>query len=195
MGRRRARERIDTMIDAHVCMARRDMDTKADPTLHRVLLSKEEFKRAMDFIEAARRHDVGSIEYEALLHSAIIFYARPFFDNERSGTKGAKQLTGIDPAQVLGADIVLHQHIKTLRKKVVAHSEAAYNPAQHIPLAIGDSKARGFGFAGKMWHVTHENIDLDAFARIAKAMYQACLPHVFNVADALGRVEPGPHPG
>jgi hypothetical protein len=179
------------MIDAHVWMARQDMNQQVDPTLHRVLLSKEEFKRATDFIAAARRHDVTSIEHEALLHSAIIFYARPFFNNERGrkASKGAQQLVGIDIEAVLGDDIELHEHIETLRAKVVAHPEAAYNPSQHIPLTIGNADSRGFAFSRRSWYVVNENLDLDAFARTAKAMNHACASHVFNLANALGRLE------
>ena len=52
------------------------MSEKADPILLRVMLSGDDFERAGDFVKAARAHPVVSIEYEALLHSAILFYAR-----------------------------------------------------------------------------------------------------------------------
>ena len=131
----RKRERIDTLIDGHVWLSGKrrhgkvamSMSDEVDSTLHRVLISKDEFKRAIEFVEGARRHNESEIEYEALVHSAIIFYARPFTNNEgprRDVPRGAQQLTGIDVPTVLGEDFAFHERIVNLRMKVVAHSEA-----------------------------------------------------------------------
>jgi hypothetical protein len=166
--------------------------TKVDATLHRVLISKDEFLRAIQFIKATQRHVENTIEYEALLHSAIIFYARPFTNNEgpRSGVpKEAQQLTGIDVESVLGDDFAFHERIVRLRMKVVAHSEAAFNPAEHIPLTIGNPDTRGVAFARKAWHVVNENLDLGSFLQIAEKMNNACTLHVFNTAVAAGNIQ------
>jgi hypothetical protein len=168
------------------------MNTKVDAALHRVLISKDEFKRAMEFIEAAQQHPENTIEYEALLHSAIIFYARPFTNNEgpRSGApKEAQQLTGIDVQSVLGDDFTFHERIVKLRMKVLAHSEAAFNPATHVPLTIGNPDSRGVAFSRKAWHVVNESLDLEVFSRVAQKMNRACTAHIFNIAAAAGRLQ------
>jgi hypothetical protein len=169
------------------------MNIKVEPTLHRVLISKDEFMRAMEFIEAARRHDESTIEYEALVHSAIIFYARPFTNNEgpRSGApKEAQQLTGVDVESVLGEDFAFHKRIVGLRMKVVAHSEAAFNPAEYIPVTTtGNSNARGVVFGRQTWHVLFENLDLDVFMRIAQEMHRVSMLYVFKMTSAAGRLQ------
>jgi len=165
---------------------------QVDPTLHRALISKDEFKRAREFIEAAKRHGEATVEHEALLHSAIIFYARPFTNNEgprRDVPAGAQKLIGVDLPAILDEDFAFHDRIVKLRMKVVAHSEAAYHPAQHIPLTIGNPDTRGVAFSRKTWHVVSEHLDLDAFWRIADKMNRACTSHIFNQAAAQGQLQ------
>jgi hypothetical protein len=168
------------------------MNDKVDETLHRALISKDEFKRAVEFVEAARQHGAETVEYEALLHSAIIFYARPFTNNEgprRGVPVGAQKLTGVNVQSVLAEDFAFHERIVLLRMKVVAHSEAAFNPAKHIPLTIGNPDTRGVAFSRRTWHVASENLDLDVFLRIAKKMNEACVKLVFDVAGSVGRLQ------
>ena len=156
------------------------------------LSQKTNLKRAMEFVEAASKHGAATIEYEALLHSAIIFYARPFTNNEgprRGVPDGAQKLTGVDVRAVLAEDFALHEHIVRLRMKVVAHSEAAFNPARHIPLTIGNPDTRGVAFARRAWHVVFESLDLEAFSRIAEKMHKACMQNVFDVAGSVGRLQ------
>jgi hypothetical protein len=110
--------------------------------------------RAMAFIEAAHRHSESTIEYEALLLAAIIHYARPFTNNEGPGNapREAQRLTGVDVNAVLDGDpalIDLHNRIVRLRMKAVAHSESSFNPADHIPLTIGNPGTRGVSFVRK----------------------------------------------
>lgn len=168
------------------------MNNKVEPPLHRVLISKDEFLRAMEFIAAASTHAENTIEYEALLHSAIIFYARPFTNNEgpRSGApKEAQQLTVVNVASVLGEDFAFHERIVKLRMKVVAHSEGAHNPAEYIPTTVSNPDSRGVVFGRKSWHVVFEGLDPVVFARVADKMNRACTQHVFNTAVASGRIQ------
>jgi hypothetical protein len=68
------------------------------PVLHRITLSGDDFGRAAGFAKAAQSHPVSSIEYEALVHNAILFYARPWLDNEERKSKlpkDARMLTGM----------------------------------------------------------------------------------------------------
>jgi hypothetical protein len=147
--------------------------------------------RAMAFIEAARRHAESTIEYEALLLTAILHYARPFTNNEGPGKAAptAQKLMGVDVGVVLDGDpalIDLHNRIVRLRMKAVAHSESSFNPADHIPLPIGNPGTRGVSFVRKPWHVLSEQLDLAMFYRMAKAMHGACVNRVFQHAIELG---------
>jgi hypothetical protein len=88
-------------------------------TVTRTQISGDDFRDAKSFINAARRHVVGTIEYEGLMHAAIIAYARPFSGNERG--RDPPSDPKLDPAVVAldGEDRKLHDRIITLRNKVV----------------------------------------------------------------------------
>jgi hypothetical protein len=167
------------------------MNRPVEPSLLRVVLSKDDMARAMEFIESARRHAESSIEYEACLLAAIIHYARPFTNNEGPGqaAREVQRLSGVDVNAVLAGDpalIDLHNRIVRLRMKAVAHSESSLSPAQHIPLTIGNPGTRGVSFVRKSWHVFSEQLDLAMFHRMATAMHGACMNRVFEHAIELG---------
>ncbi len=63
------------------------MSDKADPILLRVMLSGDDFERAGDLVKAARTHPVGGIDYEALRHTTILLYARPYSDSKPKKSK------------------------------------------------------------------------------------------------------------
>jgi hypothetical protein len=173
------------------------MSEKADPILLRVMLSGDDFERAGDFVKATRAHPAGSIEYEALLHSAILFYARPYSDNEPKKSKlpdEARKLTGLDLPAILGEDLPLHDRLLALRNKVIAHAESEFFPAQTLKPAIGAGAKgqRGIAFQRRAWHVVDEKLDLDVFERMATNMRHAARQHVYNVAQARGLLQEGP---
>jgi hypothetical protein len=131
------------------------------PVLHRITLSGDDFKRAAEFAKAALSHPVSSIEYEALVHGAMLFYTRPWLDNEERQSKlpkDARMLNRIDIAAALGDNAVFRDRIIRLRKKVIAHAEAEFFPAQlGGPLKIiGNRGARGLAMVRRIWHVTEE---------------------------------------
>jgi hypothetical protein len=108
------------------------MSNPIHPALLRVKLSLDDFKRVGEFLKAARSHPTSSIEYEALLHSAILFYARPFTDNAERTSKlkdAAKKLTGLNIKAILEGHVRYHQKILKLQKHVVAHADAEFYPA------------------------------------------------------------------
>lgn len=154
-------------------------------TLTRVYISAGDYEEAKDFIEAAAKHDVGFLEYKALLLSAIVCYGRPFSRNEISPDPPSDpKLTGVDPQAVLGADFALHEKIVRARNKAAAHSEAELNPVTRIPMFAGKRGSLGITFAARRWHPATENIDLEAFGRIATAMMWACRNILIDVARA-----------
>jgi hypothetical protein len=168
---------------------------RVDPVLLRVLLSGDDYARVLEFVEAARKAPVGNIEYEALMHSAILFYARPYSDNEPKKSKlpdAARKLTGLDLQEILGEDLPFHDRLIDLRNKVIAHAEAEFFPAEKIPMQIGTKSQFGVGFQRRTWHVVSENLDLDVFERVAKKMRAATRGHVLVTAGQRGVLQQGP---
>jgi hypothetical protein len=170
------------------------MSDSADPVLLRIMLSGDDYARAEEFVKAARLHAVGNIEYEALMHSAILFYARPYSDNEPKKSKlpdAARKLTGLDLPEILGDDLPFHERLIALRNKVIAHAESEFFPAQNIKLAIGSKGQSGIAFQRRSWHVVSENLDLEIFERVATKMRAAARKHVLDrTRRQLGRSRP-----
>jgi hypothetical protein len=171
------------------------MGNPIHPVILRVKLSIDDFKRAGEFLGAARNHAAASIEYEALLHSAILFYARPFTDNASRGSKlkdAAKRLTGLNLKAIFGERVRYHQRILKLRKHVVAHADAEFFPATRSEFKMGNQYTQGFSMDCTTWHVSEEKLDLGTFEQIAKDMADATLHHLFNVGVELGEIQSGP---
>lgn len=153
--------------------------------LLRLQLSVRDFEDSRDFIDAAKKHDVSSPEYSALVMAAIICYARPFTNNERTDKKGDKDQPEVaptlrleEPSSVLGQDVRLHEDIKRMRNKAVAHSEWSHNQVRIVPTCTA-----GIAFAGRKWHIVDEDVDLAAFRRIAEAMRQYCINKLVEVTQ------------
>lgn len=173
-------------LRASLCLRQKDtrpvrMEPAKLKTFTRTHISGEDFKSAARFIDAARRYTVATTEYEALMHAAIIAYARPFSGNEQGADPPSDPK--IDPALVAlgGTDRALHDRIIHMRNKVVAHAESAQNPVALLPIKPDGFIASGFATQSRRWHVVEEQIDLDAFQRIADAMHQRCINHTFEI--------------
>ena len=92
--------------------------------LYRLNISRLDIKQALDFLEAAARHERSSIEYEGLIVSAIIHYARPFSNNEKN--LEANALARVPEAVIEGYspdERVLHNRLIDRRNKAIAHAE------------------------------------------------------------------------
>lgn len=174
----------------------------AGKKITRVHISARDFDKAYKFVEAAGKHDLATLEHEALLLSAIVCYGRPFSGNEKGKkAKADRDLTGVDIPAVLGADYELHKRIVRMRHKAVAHSQSDHYPVSLIPPTLGEPGMRSAGFVSRSWHPVNEQIDLEAFARIAKAMAWKCRhilldetrerpPEVHGPADETAPVTP-----
>ena len=160
------------------------VNNASDKTLKRIQISSRDFETAHRFIEAAKLHNETATEYEALLLSAIVSYARPFSSNEkkRANTSVDARLPGTDIVAVLGEDAPLHDRVVTLRNEAVAHAESTHYPVEIISLPIGEPGTLGFAFSSRSWHVLNERIDLNAFSRIAQAMRLHCLRQAVDLA-------------
>jgi hypothetical protein len=164
------------------------MDAAQRKTLNRTHIAKRDFKRAGEFIEAAQRHDISSLEYEALMLAAVIYYARPFSNNEALSDKNppSDRRLKVDAAALLGVDHELHEHILHLRNKAVAHSESKYYYLRIFRSADPSLRGRQIAIKSGHWHPFNEQIDLVAFQRIAHALRTYCRLGRFVLADAVG---------
>lgn len=153
-----------------------------DKRLRRIYLSTWDFEQARAFIDAATKHDIASIEHKALLLSAILCYARPFSGNEVGKDPPADpKLSGIDTRAVLGSDFALHEKIVRLRNIAVAHSASEVNPSERLPTPPSKPGSYGIAFSARRWHPVDEQIDLDAFRRVASAMLKECQDLIVEV--------------
>jgi hypothetical protein len=146
----------------------------------RVMISIGDYHDTEQFLKAT----IGMVErdvVEALLRSAIICYARPYSANERdAGAAAESNLKGvIDPQDVLTEPVLLdlHKQIIRLRNKVVAHSEAEFNPANFADRTSHgrDPNIPGVCFETSRWHALGEKIDVGHFEQMARKMRWACL--------------------
>lgn len=100
------------------------MTDEEQKELYRLNIGKWDLDKAVLVLEAATRHDPTSAEYEALVTSAIIHYARPFSSNEKE--KEAKAASRV-PERVINQfspeELVLHERIINRRNKAIAHAE------------------------------------------------------------------------
>lgn len=157
------------------------MEPAKAKTVKRTQISRDDFADAKRFIDAARKNASDSIEYEALVQAAIIAYARPFSGNERGQDSPSDR--NLDPAVVAldGEDRILHDRIITLRNKAVAHAASVNNPVEILPLKSEATITDGFSTQSHRWSAAREQIDLDAFHRIADAMVYRCTDHLLDI--------------
>jgi hypothetical protein len=153
------------------------MNVESEKKLRRVKISRDAFHQADRFIAAARSHPIDTIEHEALLLAAIIYYAQPFSGNEKgkpdelpSDASLDREFVDLDDPD----DLALHDRIIRLRHKAVAHAEFSHNP-MHLVLAPPESSdQRPSALVSRQWHVVMEQIDLERFQRIAKHLATSC---------------------
>ena len=92
--------------------------------LYRLNIGKWDIDKAVSMLKAALNHDPSTIEYEALVGSAIVLYARPFSANEKE--ENAKSNARV-PRRVIdhysSDELELHKRILNRRNKAIAHAE------------------------------------------------------------------------
>ena len=98
--------------------------------INRLTSASLDLENCMRFLEELEDHKYGSTAYEALLISAIVFYIRPFSENEkRSSTAPSDSKVPEEVLSGLSADeLDLHKKLKELRNKAIAHAEWKYHP-------------------------------------------------------------------
>lgn len=147
-------------------------------------ISAYDFDRAIDFIKEARKHHPKSLIYDALLTSAIIYYARPFSPNEHwknpdplSESTIDKTLRGFEDPK----EQKFHDEIIELRNKVVAHAE--YGHGKYTVNQVSVEPTGQTSILSSVWRPSHEWFDLFKFERIATEMRARC--HIAVSEDLL----------
>ncbi|MCR4303824.1 MAG: hypothetical protein NUV63_06305 [Gallionella sp.] len=133
--------------------------------LYRLNIGKWDLDKAVSLLEVAVKHTSTTVEYEALVTSAIIHYARPFSFNEKE--KDAKATSRV-PARVIDKfttdERSLHERILDRRNKAIAHAE--WN---EFPVGI-DLETRVL--SSKRYSVYPEFLDAHPFLALAKKLLQ-----------------------
>ena len=142
-----------------------------DKAISRLTISRNDWVKCIDFLNALSNHGYGDIAYEALLVSAIVFYARPFSHNEKGNNLKAdakvdlKVLEGLDETKMQ-----LHHQVIELRNTAVAHMEWNSHPVA----VTGDGVIQSFPFS--IWQRFHQS-DVNRFVELVN--------HVLNNAHHL----------
>lgn len=135
--------------------------------INRFSIAVRDFENARKYLAALERHTMPSVEHEALLLAAIIAYWRPFSPNEKGkAPKADPSLTIADFGDLTPAQIELHETLKQIRNKGLAHSEFEFNPTQFNP--------RSGVYSGRTFSVVDQNINLALFASTLKLFEDIC---------------------
>lgn len=95
-----------------------------NPELNRLTIARGDLEQALRFLKRAAELAPTGVEYEALVMTAIILYARPFSRNERDPEAMATERV---PDSVMSEyteeERKLHERLIEVRNKAIAHAE------------------------------------------------------------------------
>jgi len=131
--------------------------------LNRLTISRHDFDKCLKLLYNLPNQEYGSIVYEALLLSAIIFYARPFSCNEKRNDSKAESRVDLAVIDQLNEDErQLHDRLLELRNKAVAHAEWTFHPT-----GVTDSKIiQSMPFS--IWKDFRGKPEIEAFSRLVE---------------------------
>jgi hypothetical protein len=137
--------------------------------LNRLTSASLDLKNTIKFLEALSEHEYSSTAYEALLISAIIYYARPFSSNEKKDSTHPSESRVPEEvlSELLEEEIALHEKIITLRNKAVAHAEWSYHPTGVTDNGI--IKARPFS----IWEYFEGSAEIAKFKNLSQRVRNA----------------------
>ena len=98
--------------------------------INRLTSASLDLENCLRFLQGMSDQTYGSVAYEALLISAIVFYIRPFSENEKKGSPSPSDSRVPETVlEILDTEeSKLHEHLKELRNKAIAHAEWRYHP-------------------------------------------------------------------
>jgi len=157
----------ETFIDYDYSNTQETGNFVDDPkTINRLKISEDDLNQSIAFLKTAKNLDPESIEFEALVISAIIFYARPFSCNETSSSAKADSRVLLNLKDLLIAEeLDLHDRIINRRNKAIAHGEWEEFPTSTSFIA---SKTTITG--SQRYQVYPEFINLSPFIALAKKL-------------------------
>jgi hypothetical protein len=157
-------------------------------TLARLLNSSRDFAAAGDCLKRARTYDRSGIEYAALLLGALVSYSRPFKDRGDSAPDRSLDLLPVflDAAVDLGVDLELHIKLVRLGIKALGGSQPVAAPVQRAA-SLSKVKILRFSLPHPLRHLLAEQLELEAFGRIANLMRLACVFTLTQIAQPHAR--------
>lgn len=136
-------------------------DTRKE--LNRLTISRNDFDKCLEFLSELTSQEYGTIIYESLLLSAIVFYARPFSCNEkRNASKAESRIDLAVVDQLNEEEQQLHDRLLELRNKAIAHAEWTFHPT-----GVTESKIiQSMPFS--VWKDFRGRAEIDAFLRLVQ---------------------------
>jgi hypothetical protein len=98
--------------------------------INRLTSASLDLEKCLRFLDELGSQQYGTLIYEALLISAIVFYIRPFSQNEtKHSTSPSDPKVSEEVLANLSEDkLCLHKRLKELRNKAIAHAEWTFHP-------------------------------------------------------------------
>ncbi len=162
--------------------------TRTDPerALHRVQIAIDDLGEAARFMREAQLLQAKGIDPEidathrALICAAVIYYARPFGQNEHPSRKkrpanAAEASVSLEPLKQWIPDAArrrLHRQVIRLRNKIVAHAESRYFEVRmyRSPTSNPNVRTGDYSLFSKR---TYPKLDLDALQLNADQLREA----------------------
>lgn len=125
--------------------------------INRLTSAVLDLENSLRFMGALSYQEYGAITYEALLITAVIFYARPFSANEKKDSPfpSESKVPDIVLSDIVEAERHLHDKLLRLRNKAIAHAEWGHHPTGVMHNGI--IKARPFS----IWTHFKGNADIE----------------------------------
>jgi hypothetical protein len=132
---------------------------------NRYSIAEGDFRDALQYIKKAREFDADIIVRDALLAMAILCYARPFSNNERSkNANAASRILLDDLSERSSTQLIAHKKYLDLRNKAIAHSQSSHHRANF------DEES---GLT-KMWRFTFLSINFNELEDLVKSVQEIC---------------------
>lgn len=99
-------------------------------TLNRLTSASLDLESCVRFLDALEVQTYGTTAYEALLISAVVFYARPFSENEKKSSTSPSdpRVPNAVLTDLSESERQRHEELRALRNKAIAHAEWTFHP-------------------------------------------------------------------
>ncbi len=143
--------------------------TKPKNTINRLTSASLDLENCIRFLDELDTKIYGTTTYEALLISAIVFYIRPFSENEKRSSTAPSD-SRVSEEVLVGLteeEMKLHEKLKELRNKAIAHAEWGFHPT-----GISETKIiQAMRFS--IWKYFHNTVAISAFRNLTHKVRNA----------------------